>query len=268
VRADAGQIEQLLMNLVVNARDAMPDGGTLAIDIQDVEMDEIAKSAGAPRGPYVLLKVSDTGTGMDEAARQRIFEPFFTTKPPGKGTGLGLATVYGVVKQSGGHVAVDSTPGRGTTFKIYLPRLEEAAQTTSTMSAAAATGAETILVVEDEDDVRHMATRMLTSAGFTVLPARSADEALRLIALHEHQIHLMLTDMVMPTMSGPDLAARLATSRPEIKVLYTSGYTDDAFLHRAVSEDATDFIGKPYTKAELTRKVRETLDSPSNEQTP
>ena len=265
VRADPGQIEQVVLNLVVNARDAMPSGGTLTIETRDVELDE-AFAAAHPSlhpGRHVLLAVRDTGVGMDEATCLRIFEPFFTTKDSAKGTGLGLSTAYGIVKQSGGTIWVDSERGRGTTFTIYLPRVEEVADTyqldrTLTMVP----GTETILLVEDEEDVLSLAMEFLQSAGYTVLLAGNGEEALRLLDRHEGSVHLVLTDVVMPGMSGRELATRIAAVRPEIKVLYTSGYTDDAILRHGVLDQGTHFIGKPYTAAELTRKVRAVLDAP------
>ena len=264
VKADPGQIEQVIMNLVVNARDAMPGGGILTVETEDVEIDATlaAQCECDQPGPYVLLSVSDTGTGMDDVTRGRLFEPFFTTKEEGKGTGLGLATTYGIVKQSGGGISVESELGRGTTFRIYLPRVDEvvpASQLAETVPAGVAS--ETILVVEDEDGVRHMAQRMLESSGYTVLTARNAGEALLMLERQESLVRLMLTDVVMPGMSGPDLAARVAKTRPDLKVLFTSGHTENAALPRSLLDNATHFIGKPYTKLGLTRKVRETLDS-------
>ncbi|MDZ4258671.1 MAG: PAS domain S-box protein [Gemmatimonadales bacterium] len=264
VLADRGQIEQVILNLAVNARDAMPTGGTLTITTQDVELDEAfaARHPSVVSGPHVMLAVSDTGVGMDEATRMRIWEPFFTTKEPGKGTGLGLSTVYGIVKQSGGSIWVDSELGRGTTFTIYLPRVEKVAQQRQpTRSAMPVHGTETILIVDDEEALRRVATRIVESAGYTVLTAANGGEALRLLECHDGPVHLMLTDVVMPGMSGTDLAARIVDTRPQMKVLYTSGYTDDAILQRGVLNAAMHFIHKPYTMAELTRKVREVLDS-------
>jgi two-component system, cell cycle sensor histidine kinase and response regulator CckA len=201
---------------------------------------------------------------MDDLTRARLFEPFFTTKSEGKGTGLGLATVYGIVKQCGGVIAVDSAPGRGTTFRIYLPRVvdvTEARPPAATAPVAAVT--ETLLVVEDEDDVRRMARRMLESSGYTVLTARSAAEALLLLERHDQKVQLMLTDVVMPGMSGPDLVARLAEIQPGIRVLYTSGHTDNVALRSAVMDGGLEFIAKPYSRAELLRKIREALSHES-----
>ena len=265
VRADPGQIEQVLMNLVVNARDAMPDGGKLTIETTNVELDQEYAShhVALKPGPYVQLAVTDTGCGMDVGTRARIFEPFFTTKEKGKGTGLGLSTVYGIVKQSGGNIWVYSEPGQGTTFRIYLPRVLSAAAAGPTVPAAVARteGTETILVVEDEEAVRHIAKRILCAAGYTVLTAATGAEALRTSESHPAPIHLILTDVVMPQMSGRALAEQLALARPGIKVLYMSGYTDDAIVHHGTLDRGTHFIGKPFNAGDLTRKMREVLDS-------
>jgi PAS domain S-box-containing protein len=264
VRADPGQMEQVVMNIVVNARDAMRDGGTLSIETRDVEIDELFSVERSPvrPGSYVMLTITDTGIGMDEATRRRIFEPFFTTKEPGTGTGLGLSTVHGIVEQSGGTIWVYSEPGVGTTFKIYLPRLEKATpMDPAVRPTKPLTGTETILIVEDEDSVRKLSTRILQAAGYTVLGAANGGEALLLLERHGALVHLMLTDVVMPTMSGRELATRLAKIRPEMKVLYTSGYTDDDVLRRGVLDEGTHFISKPYSLSELSRKVREVLDA-------
>ncbi len=264
VKADRGQIEQIVMNLSVNARDAMPEGGALTIETHNVDLDAeyAAVHPSAVPGPHVLLAVSDAGVGMDAETLTRIFEPFFTTKESGRGTGLGLSTVYGIVKQSGGTVWVYSEPGRGSTFKIYLPQVSERAQVVRAAPAAKTTrGTETILVVEDEESVRMLAARVLEAAGYTVLKAANAEEALALVAGQSGTVHLMLTDVVMPGMTGRELAIRLADSRPAMKVLYTSGYTDDVALRHGVIDDSAEFIGKPYTMSQLTRKVREVLDS-------
>jgi CheY-like chemotaxis protein len=264
VKADPGEMEQVIMNLAVNARDAMPNGGTLTIETQDVEIDA-ARAAGRPSvapGPYVMLAATDTGVGMDESTRARIFEPFFTTKGPARGTGLGLSTVFGIVKQSGGDVWVHSELGRGTTFKVYLPRVSEAAQARrATRTAAKRGGTETILVVEDEATVGQLAARGLRAAGYTVISADNAHDAITLLARHDGHVDLMLTDLVMPGMSGRALAEHLASRRPTTKVLYTSGYTDDPLLRLGVLEESAQFIAKPYTLTELTRKVREVLDA-------
>jgi len=265
VKADPGQIEQVLSNLAVNARDAMPQGGQLTIETENVTTDQdYARQHGVavPPGPYVLLTVSDSGVGMDEATRARIFEPFFTTKGPGKGTGLGLSTVYGVVKQSLGFVWVYSEVGRGTSFKILLPQVTEAAGTDRPEPAvASSTGTETILLAEDNAGLRKLATRVLEPAGYTVLGAASGEEALRLLERHEEPVHLLLSDVVMPGMSGRQLAERIAETRPGMKVLYMSGYTSDTIVRHGVLEARVPFLNKPFTGAALLRKIREVLDS-------
>jgi two-component system cell cycle sensor histidine kinase/response regulator CckA len=267
VRADPGQIEQVLVNLVVNARDAMPNGGKLTVETRNVELDAeyAACHVAVAPGPYICFAVTDTGCGMDKETRERIFEPFFTTKEKGKGTGLGLSTVYGIVKQSGGNIWVYSEPGQGTTFKIYLPRDLSASLTVSGSRFAAVTtpptGTETILVVEDEEAVRDIAKRILREAGYNVLAAASPDDALLTCKSHLGKLHLLLTDVVMPQMSGKLLADRLAMARPGLKVLYMSGYADDAILHHGTLAPGTHFIGKPFSAVDLARKVREVLDS-------
>ena len=263
--ADPGQIEQVLMNLVVNARDAMPDGGKLTIETSNVEIDgkRAATSAGMAPGAYVEVAVTDTGCGLDEETQGRIFEPFFTTKETGKGTGLGLSTVFGIVKQSGGDIRVTSEPGQGCTFRILLPRMPAvSAQTANELTTGPmpATGTETILVVEDEVALRNVARRVLREAGYNVLAAADGEEALRTFALHASKIGLVLTDVVMPGMSGKVLADRLAEEHPETKVLFMSGYTDDAIVHHGVLDPAVHFISKPFTSATLRQKVREVLD--------
>jgi CheY-like chemotaxis protein len=264
ILADPGQIEQVLMNLVVNARDAMPEGGKLTIETANVVLDAeyAAIHATVEPGPYVMLAVTDTGSGMNEQTRARIFEPFFTTKGKGKGTGLGLSTVYGIVRQSGGDIHVYSEPGLGTTFKIYLPRKASATEIESKIpiSPTRLVGNETILVVEDEEAVCNLAKRILGAAGYTVLVAASGADALAKCERHSDEIHLVLTDVVMPEMSGRTLAERLAKLRPGIKVLYMSGYTDNAIVHHGTLDPGTKFIGKPFNAADLTRKVREVLD--------
>ncbi len=261
--ADPGQIEQVLMNLVVNARDAMPEGGRLTIETSNAEIDEeyAARHAGVKAGPYVRLAVTDTGCGMDGQTKAQLFEPFFTTKGKGKGTGLGLSTVYGIVKQSGGNIWFYSEPGRGTTFKIYLPRKLGATATSTKLPSAPlrSTGTETILVVEDGEALREVARRTLDSAGYTVLTAGDGEEALLTSAEHAGDIHLLLTDVVMPGMGGRVLAEALIKTRPALRVLYMSGYTDDAIVHHGVIDPGTHFLGKPFAGAELLRKVGEVL---------
>jgi signal transduction histidine kinase/CheY-like chemotaxis protein len=267
VKADSGQIEQVIANLAVNARDAMPQGGKLTIEMRNVEIDEqyeALRGVAMQPGPYVMLAISDTGIGMDEVTRAKLFEPFFTTKGPGKGTGLGLSTVYGIVKQSDGFIWVYSEIGRGTSFKIYLPRVAEVAGSKQrSPTVASAHGTETILVVEDVRGLRLIAKRMLESAGYTVLTAASGEEALLLLKRHEQQVHLVVTDVVMPGMSGLTLAKRSNGTRPGMKVLYISGYTDDVVVRHGMLDEGMPFLGKPFTAIDLTRKVREVLDSQS-----
>ena len=263
VKADPGQIEQVLLNLAVNARDAMPNGGTLSIATRNVELDEkyAEQHPSVVPGRYVALSVSDTGTGMDEEVRARLFEPFFTTKPEGKGTGLGLSTVYGIVKQSSGSIEVYSEVGKGTSFSVYLPMIAGAAAETRPEQSATEGGTETILIVEDEEPVRRLAERALKGAGYTVLTAPNGEEALRVLERVDRPVHLMLTDVVMPGMNGRELADQVERTRPEITVLFASGYTDDAILHHGVLSDAAHFISKPYGVTALKRKVRDVLDT-------
>ncbi len=266
-KVDPGQVEQVIMNLAVNARDAMPEGGRLTLRTARVTIDEAyARShIGVEVGPTVLLEVSDTGTGMTAEVQSHIFEPFFTTKPVGRGTGLGLATVYGILKQSGGHIEVLSEPGRGSTFQIYLPLAEEAetAGLAETPAARHAGGSETVLLVEDEEEVRELAREILTLMGYTILTAREPAEALRISLEHTGIIDLLLTDVIMPGMSGRQLADRLTAERPGLKVVFMSGYTDNAIVHHGVLEPGTAFVQKPFTPESLTRKVRDVLDAPS-----
>jgi len=265
VRADPGQMEQAIVNLVVNARDAMPKGGRLTIETADVELDRSYVAAHVPTrpGPYVLLAISDTGVGMDGATKARLFEPFFTTKDPGRGTGLGLATVYGIVKQSGGYIWAYSELGHGTTFKIYLPRVAQTPETReSTISPLTpARGSETLLVVEDQEEVRKLTKRVLEAQGYTVLAAGNGFEALEIVDRHPTQIHLMITDVVMPGMNGRELAQRASARRSDLKVLYVSGYTGEAVLQHRLLEPGVAFLQKPFTPDVLARKTREVLDN-------
>ncbi|MDQ2938789.1 MAG: PAS domain S-box protein, partial [Acidobacteriota bacterium] len=263
VEADPGQIEQVLLNLIVNARDAMPAGGKLTIETGNAMLSEdYALRHAAIAGPYVMLAVSDTGCGMAADLQAHVFEPFFTTKGAGKGTGLGLATVYGIVKQSGGNVWLYSELGKGTTFKIYLPRVDAMAadHQVSAGIVSAPKGTETLLLVEDEDQVRKIVQAILEDQGYDVISAANGEEALELAAQHDSEIHLMITDVVMPQMSGRELADRLADIRPRLKVLYMSGYTDDAIVRHGLLDAKLNFIQKPFDAATAARKVREVLD--------
>ncbi|WP_447975046.1 ATP-binding protein [Nitrospira sp. Kam-Ns4a] len=263
VRADRSQLEQVIMNLAVNARDAMPQGGKLTIETANVDIDDSFRHGQvvAP-GRYVLLAVSDTGQGMDEETKARVFEPFFTTKGLGKGTGLGLSTVYGIVRQSGGYIFVYSEPGKGSTFKIYLPRVDEAVEPEPAALAdpGLPRGNETILLVEDEPGVRMLVRDTLELQGYTVLEARHGIEALVLSSRHPGPVHLLLTDVVMPQMSGREVAAQLLAARPDVKVLYMSGYAENSVVHHGILDPGTAFLQKPFTPDVLVRRVREVLD--------
>ncbi len=274
VRVDPGQIEQVLMNLAVNARDAMPDGGRLTIRTAPVLLDE-KFLAGKPEilpGAYFLLSVQDTGVGMAASTREHLFEPFFTTKEVGKGTGLGLAMAYGVIKQSGGHIEVESEPGKGATFRIYLPRAEEAAPVQGEKSGASIAtlprGTETVLLAEDEDSVRALARKLLQASGYTVLEAQTGGEALQLCERHSGPIHLLVSDVIMPGLNGRQLADRIAARRSGIKVLFVSGYSDEVLGQKGLLEAGTTLLKKPFTAAALARTVRQVLDGGTSETTP
>jgi PAS domain S-box-containing protein len=261
VKVDPGQIEQVLMNLSVNARDAMPDGGLLRLGTRNAEVETAVSDGGydVPPGRYVLLEVRDNGTGMDPVTLRHIFEPFFTTKEKGKGTGLGLATVYGIVKQSGGHITVDSGKARGTTFRIYLPRFDGAAEEGTSLSEHLIVGGkETLLVVEDEDLLRNLVRDVLRQEGYTVLEARDGMEALRVSGEYPGVIHLVVTDMVMPEMNGKELSERILSERKEVKLLFMSGYMTDS-LTKGLPGEGIAFLQKPFSMHALTRKVREVL---------
>ena len=266
IRVDPGQFDQVLMNLVVNARDAMPKGGSLVIETANAELDEQYAMEHQPvtPGPYVLIAVSDTGSGIPPEVRSRIFEPFFTTKEIGKGTGLGLSTVYGIIKQSGGYVWVYSEMGKGTTFKIYLPRVDIPADTGEfAVQPKELKGTETVLLAEDDETLRHLTTGILRRLGYTVLAATTPENARAIARDHHGPIHLLLTDVVMPGSSGRDLARELATSRPQTKVLFVSGYTGEAMVQHGLTEPGLSYLQKPYTPGVLAAKVREVLSKPS-----
>jgi nitrogen-specific signal transduction histidine kinase/CheY-like chemotaxis protein len=268
--ADPTQIDQVIMNLVVNARDAMPSGGVLTIETSNVVLDDtfVAEHVGTKPGEHVMLAVSDTGEGMEEEVKARVFEPFFTTKEAGMGTGLGLATVFGIIKQLGGHIWVYSELGRGTSFKIYLPRADDTATTSKALPAAPESlrtqqgiqGKETILLVEDRDDVRESALLTLEVQGYRVLAAKEGTEALKISETHKGPIDVLLTDMIMPGMSGKDLSKRIQELRPEIRVLYMSGYTDKAMMSRGILDAGEAFLPKPFSLESLSQSVRSLLE--------
>lgn len=264
IKADPGQMEQVIMNLVVNARDAMPGGGRLMIKTENIYLDDdyVSQHIEIVPGPFVKVILSDTGLGMDEETRRRIFEPFFTTKEVGKGSGLGLSTVYGIIKQSGGDITIYSERGRGTTFKIYLPRVDESVVApVSSLKSEDASGTETILLVEDEDLVRNLIREILTDAGYTVLDAPNGKEALEICESYPDPIDLMLTDLVMPGISGIELKKRVSIARPGLRVLLMSGYTDESLTLEGDLDTEEDFIEKPFTPESITLKIREVLDS-------
>ncbi len=264
VKADPGQLEQVVMNLVLNARDAMPGGGTLTLETANLRVDQryVDRKVTVAAGSYVMLLVTDTGVGMDAETQARVFEPFFTTKERGKGTGLGLSTVYGIVKQSGGFVWVDSAPGRGTTFTIYLPRAVDAAPLPDAGPACGGIdGTETVLLVEDEQALRALAVRVLEARGYTVLEASNGEQALRAAEAYAGRIDLVVTDVVMPVMGGRELVERLGRARPATRVLYMSGYTDGDVVRRGLMHAQRSFVQKPFAPDDLARRVREVLDA-------
>ena len=266
-RADAGQLEQVIMNLVVNAKDAMPDGGRILIQTSEADPDTARREHSLIEpGTYILLSVSDTGAGMDRETQSRIFEPFFTTKEKGKGTGLGLSTVYGIVKQGGGYIFAQSEPGCGTTFRIYLPRVADPADSprVDKHAQAAAGGSETVLLVEDEESVRELVRETLKTRGYRVIEASDGIAGMRVSEEYPGNIEILITDVVMPGMSGRELAKRVAAARPNIRVLYLSGYTEDAIIHEGALEPGTGFLQKPFTLQVLARKVREVLQGESD----
>jgi CheY-like chemotaxis protein len=266
--ADPGRLEQVIMNLVVNARDAMPEGGKLTIETGVVHLHESfsARQLGVEPGAYITISVTDTGAGMDEETRSHLFEPFFTTKSPGRGTGLGLATAYGIIRQSGGAIAIVSELGQGTTARIFLPLAKDksTAEVENAATPEAFTGAETILLVEDEARVRKLMMDVLSSRGYRVLEATRGHEALRLVKEYAGAIDLAVVDVVMPEMSGPDLVRQTATLRPQMRVLFISGYTEEAMVHHHIPESGTAFLQKPFMPDALVRKVREVLDARVN----
>jgi two-component system, cell cycle sensor histidine kinase and response regulator CckA len=263
VKADPAQIEQVIMNLVVNARDAMPQGGRILIETANVDLDSAYADdhATVKPGRYVMLAVSDTGVGMDRETVAHIFEPFYTTKESGRGTGLGLSTVYGIVKQSGGYIWVYSEPAKGSTFKVYLPRIEEPAEEMATpqLQLNSQRGSETILLVEDEEAVRDLIQTVLSEQGYDVIPSRDPQHALQIAETFTHEIHLLLTDVVMPGMGGRELATRVSTCRRGIRVLFMSGYTDNVITSGGMLEKGITFLQKPFSPAQLVQKVRDVL---------
>jgi two-component system cell cycle sensor histidine kinase/response regulator CckA len=263
IRADPGQLEQVLMNFVVNSRDAMPGGGTITVETADVELDaySMAEDAGTVAGPYVMISIADTGTGMSRETQSHAFEPFFTTKEAGRGTGLGLATAYGIIKQSGGYLALYSEVGEGTTVKCYFPRVDEVVTVSHTgeFNIPLTRGTERVLLVEDDAGVRRLAQRILLDAGYNVLSARSGQEALDIMTGGK-VVDIVLTDVVMPEMGGRELVGRLLEIAPEIVAVYMSGYTDDDILRRGMLDPSRAFLQKPFTASALTQIIRKTLD--------
>ena len=261
VKADPGQFSQVLMNLVVNARDAMPEGGRLAIETRNVELDAVSvRGHDQPiGGEFVMLAVSDTGNGMDEATQAQVFEPFFTTKNQGHGTGLGLSTSYGVVRQVGGHITVESQLGQGTTFRVYVPRFAGDVTTQKVVEEEVPSGSETVMLVEDEEAVRRVTEEMLRSAGYTVLAAADGSDALRQIESYPEVVDLLISDVVMPGMSGPQLADRVSKMRPDTRLLFVSGHTQDAIGHHGILDEGLAFLRKPFSMEVLLTKVREVL---------
>jgi CheY-like chemotaxis protein len=267
IKADPGQLEQVLLNLAVNARDAMPNGGKLVIETNNVAVDEeyAASHPLLQPGVYVVLTVSDTGEGISDDIREHIFEPFFTTKVAGKGTGLGLPVVHSVVTHSGGHIEVESKPGKGASFSIYLPRAKQQEQSAAHSPAveSAPSGVECILLVEDEPALRGLGQLILEECGYTVLKAANAEEALEVCGNHPSPLQLLVTDVVLPGLNGRQLAEQLLELYPQLKVLYVSGYMDDDVVRRGIAQQGVAFLQKPYSRIALTQKVREVLDAKS-----
>jgi signal transduction histidine kinase/ActR/RegA family two-component response regulator len=260
--ADPDQLTQVILNLAINSRDAMPRGGQFAIETKRTFISAEQAPDDAPPGPYAVLVIGDSGQGMTRETRERAFEPFYTTRGPGQGSGLGLSTVYGIIRQSGGHIGLESEEGRGTTFRIYLPLVDAASAAQETEEADLALGSETVLVVEDEDVVRRLACEILILHGYQVVAAAHGAEAMALVRDFAGPIHLLLTDVVMPKMGGPELAQSLRQMRPSLRVLYMSGYPAERIGEHGVQDDRAEFVAKPFTRDDLARRVREVLDSP------